>query len=384
VGGSVDATEAPEEKEGKGGVKTGGRSLSARQVTLMILGYGIGGGILTLPSLAAGIFGASGWLAVLVIGLLYVGVAWIAGRLAEKFPEETIIEYSPRLLGKVIGLLFNLAFIALLYLVIPVNIRILQELVNISLLPGAPTWFVSGTYLLALAYGASREVDQIAQVNELLIEIAIFVGLFVVVASFQHFDPIHLLPVFSKDQINLDQMEQLLGLTFAFGSLPVVNMVVPYIRNPRQTTKATMKASFFIALIYTFFTAVSLGVFGYKEAIDLSWIGLELAKSVNSRAVILQRLDLVLIVSWISALYTTGLISSFLVGLALGQLVRVRKKAYIIWALVPVTYYLSASLKNYFIWTRWSIYVALLSLVIAFFFYPLLYFLSLRKEKRHE
>jgi len=349
----------------------------------MILGYGIGGGILTLPSSAAAIFGASGWLAVFLIGLIYVGIAWVAGRLAEKFPEETIIEYSPRLLGKVIGLLFNLAFIAHLFLVLPVNIRILQELANISLLPGAPTWFVSGTYLLALAYGASREVDQIAQVNELLIEIAIFVGLFVALAALQHFEPIHLLPVFSKDQLHLDQLEQLLGLTFAFGSLPVVNMVIPYIRNPHQTTEATVKASFFIALIYTFFTVITMGVFGYKEAIDLSWVALELAKSVNFRAVILQRLDLVLIVSWISALYTTGLISFFLVGLALAQLVRVRNKAYIIWALVPFTYYLSASLKNYFIWTKWSVYVALLALVMNFFFYPLLYLLSLWKGKRH-
>ncbi|NLY90258.1 MAG: GerAB/ArcD/ProY family transporter [Firmicutes bacterium] len=365
-------------------MKVGGRSLSARQVTLMVLGYGIGGGILTLPSLAAGVFGASGWLAVFLLGLVYVGATWIVGRLAEKFPEETIIEYSPRLLGKVIGLLFNLAFVVHLFLVIPVNIRILQELVNISLLPGAPTWFVSGSYLLVLAYGASREVNQIAQVNELLIEIAIFVGLFVVLAALQHFEPIHLIPIFSKDQLHLDQLEQLLGLTFAFGSLPVVNMVVPYIRNPHETTKAALKATFFIALIYTFFTAITLGVFGYKEAIDLSWVALELAKSVNFRAVILQRLDLILIVSWISALYTTGLISSFLVGLAIAQLARVRNKVYIIWALVPISYYLSASLKNYFVWTQWSIYVAVMSLVITFFFYPLLYLLSLRKGKRHE
>lgn len=350
----------------------------------MILGYGIGGGILTLPSQAAGIFAAAGWVPVFLIGLLNIGIAWVVGRLAEKFPEETIIEYSPRLLGKVIGLLFNLVFIVHLFLVLPVNIRILQELVNISLLPGAPTWFVSGTYLLALAYGASREVDQIAQVNELLIEIAILVLLFVSLAAFQHFDPIHLLPVFSRDQLRMVQLDQLIGLAFAFGSLPVVNMVIPYIRNPHQTTKATVKANSIIALVYTFFTVVTIGVFGYKETVDLSWVALELAKSVNFRAVILQRLDLVLIVSWISALYTTGLISFFLVGLALGQLVRVRKKAYLIWGLVPVTYYLSTILKNYFVWVKWTFYVALLSLVITFFFYPLLYLLSLRKGKRHE
>lgn len=383
MGGNFHSAEIPERKE-EGRVKTGRRSLSPRQVTLLILGYGIGGGVLSLPSLAAGVFGPSGWLVVLILGLFYAGGGWVTARLAEKFPEETIIQYSPRLLGKFLGFLFNLTLIVHFILVIPVNTRILQELVNISLLPGGPTWFVSGAYLLALAYGASREVDQIAQVNELLIEIAIFVGLFVVGAAFQHFKPLHLLPLLSKDHLSMDKIDQLLGLTFSFGSLPIVSMVVPYIQNPGQTTKATFKANLFMTLIYTFFTVVTIGVFGYKEATQLTWVGLELAKSVNFRAVILQRLDLILMVSWISALFTTGLLSAFLVGSALSQLSGVRKKAIFIWPLVPVSYYLSASLKNYFVWTRWTLYIAALSIVITFVFYPLLYLLSLRKGKRHE
>lgn len=357
------------------------RFLSSRQITLLILGFAIGGGILTLPSLAAEVLGASGWLLVLALGLLYMGSAWIAARLAAKFPEETIIEYSPRLLGKGFGLLFNLVFIVHLFLVIPVNIRILQELVNISLLPGAPVWFVSGSYLLVLAYGATRPVDQIAQVNELLIEIALLIGLFVALTAFQHFEPLHLRPLLSRDQINLDKIEQLIGMTFSFGSIPVVNMVVPYIRQPWQVTKATLKASLVITMVYSFFTATTIGVFGYKETIELSWVALELAKSVNAQAVILERLDLVLIVSWISALFTTGLIACYLVGAALGRLFRVRKEAAFIWGLAPVAYYLSTKLKNYFVWSQVSFYVAVLSLVITFLGYPLLYLLSLVKGK---
>lgn len=360
------------------------RTLSPRQITLLILGFGVGGGILTLPSLAAEVLGASGWLLVLALGFLYTGSAWVVARLAVKFPEETIIEYSPRLLGKWLGLLFNLAFIIQIFLVTPINIRILQELVNISLLPGAPTWFVSGSYLLVLAYGASRQLDQIAQVNELLIEIALMVGFFVVLTTFQQFEPLHLLPVLSRDQINLDKIEQLVGMNFAFGSMQVVSMVVPYIRDPQQTAKATVKAALIITFTYTLFTVVALGVFGYKEAIELSWVGLELAKSVNFQAVILQRLDLILIVSWISALYTTGLTASFLTGTALGRLFRTRKATAFIWGLVPVVYYLCTKLENYFVWSRASFYVALLSLVITFIGYPLLYLLSWVKGKRHD
>lgn len=359
------------------------RSLDARQVTLVVLGFGIGGGILTLPSLAAKVFGASGWLIVLVLGLFYTGGAWIAGRLAEKFPEETIIEYSPRLLGKYLGLLFNLIFITSFLLVIPIEIRILQELVNISLLPDAPIWFVSGSFLLAIAYGASRQIDQIAQVNELLIEIAIIVGLFVVLLAMQHFEPLHLLPFFSKDLIHPDKVNELVGMAFSFASFPVISMVVPYLRNPRQTTPAVVKGNIFITLVYTIFTLIVLGVFGYQETTKLSWVALELAKSINIEAVILERLDLVLIVSWISALYTTALLAGFVVSASVKRMFKLKKHAYVIWALVPLVYYLSTIFTNYFVWTRWSVYVAALFVVISVFFYPLLYLLSLRKGNGH-
>ncbi len=359
------------------------RSIDARQVTLVVLGFGIGGGILTLPSLAAGVFGASGWLIVLVLGLFYTGGAWIAGRLAETFPEETIIEYSPRLLGKYLGFLFNLAYTTVFLLVIPIEIRILQELVNISLLPDAPIWFVSGSFLLAIAYGASRKIDQIAQVNELLIEIAIIVGLFAALAAIQNFEPLHLLPFLSKDQIHLDKVDELVGMTFSFASFPVISMVVPYLRIPRQTTSAVVKGNIFITLVYTVFTVIVLGVFGYRETTKLSWVALELAKSVNFEAVILERLDLVLLVSWISALYTTALLAGFVVSSSVKRMFKLKKHAYVIWAVSPLVYYLSAIFTNYFVWTRWSVYVSALFVLISVFFYPLLYLLSLRKGKGH-
>ena len=72
-------------------MKTNGRSLSARQVTLMVLGYGIGGGILTLPSLAAGGFGASRWLGGFFLGPVFLCATWVVGRVGEKISEGTII-----------------------------------------------------------------------------------------------------------------------------------------------------------------------------------------------------------------------------------------------------------------------------------------------------
>ncbi len=360
------------------------RTLSSRQVTLILVGFTIGAGVLTLPSAAARVFGASGWVWVLAVGLLFTGAAFVAVKLAQEFPKETIVEYSQKLLGKPVGILFSLVLALFFFSFIPIETRVMQELVNISILPSAPTWFVNGLFILTMAYGASREIDQLALVNEILIEIALFVGLFVSILALQHFKPIHLLPFLAKDQIQLERLGEEIGTAFSYAGFPAINMILPYIRSPQKASTATVVGTLLVVVVYTFFTISVLGVFGYYETIHLSWPGLELAKSVNFEAVILERLDLILLISWISAIFTTGVLAYFLAALTLSKLFGVSKHAVVVWAMAPLIYYLSASLKNYFTWNRWGLYISVLTLVISFVFLPFLYILALIKQRRQQ
>ena len=73
----------------------------------------------------------------------------------------------------------------------------------------------------------------------------------------------------------------------------------------------------------------------------------------------------------------------FLGGVGFGPTIWLPQRNGFYLGLVPVVYYLSILLKNYFVWNQASFYVALLSMVIIFICYPLLYLLSLGKGKRH-
>jgi spore germination protein len=358
------------------------RSLFSRQVTMMILGLTIGAGILTLPSAVARVFGASSWIGTLIIGLFFTGGSYVAAKLAQMFPEETIVEYSQKILGKYFGIIFSILFAVFFFSFVPIETRIMHELVNISLLPQAPSWFVNGVFILVMAYAASKDITQLAQVNELLIEIALVVGVFVSILAWQHFKPMHMLPVFAKNQLHFEQIGAEIGTAFSYAGFPLVNMILPYIRNPEEVTRATIKGNLLVTLIYTFFTITVIGVFGYKETIDLAWPGLELAKSVNLEAVILERLDLILLISWISAVFTTGVLAYFVAALVISKLFGLRNHTFVVWAMVPLIYYLSTSLKNYFVWNQWGLYISILAIIISFLLIPLLYFLALIKARR--
>ena len=128
----------------------------------------------------------------------------MAAKLALEAPGQTLVEYSQELLGKPLGIMYSLFLAAYFFSFLPVETRVLQELVNISPClqrrPGL-SWFFH------LCHGVRRfpRHSPMAQVNELLIEIASHrcAGRD---PSRQHFEPIHLLP-FSERSAPLGQLK---------------------------------------------------------------------------------------------------------------------------------------------------------------------------------
>lgn len=337
--------------------------LSSRQIILLILGITIGGGILILPGRCARVLGAGGWLLAPISGVIFIFGAWVTARLGRFFPDETVMEFSRRLLGRPLGILVSLVFILFFFLYVPVEIRILQELVNISILRRAPSWFVTGAFLLVLAYTASGDFDTMTQVNEFLIEVSIVVGLVVALLGWRYFDPVHVRPIFSGGKMELSTYWEEAGMILAYTGYPVVLMLYPFTRRPREVSRASVLALVMITLINTFFIVTVFGVFGYAETAGQAWPGLELAKAVNIEVVVLERLDLILIISWISAIFTTCFLAYFFAAFGLSRMLGLRSHSYIPWALAPVVYYLSTILNNYFTWNKWLSYFSILAVL---------------------
>ncbi|NLZ44255.1 MAG: endospore germination permease [Clostridia bacterium] len=339
--------------------------LSSRQIILLILGLSISGGILLFPARVARVFGTSGWFLVPVAGLLFIFTAWLTACLGRIFPGETVVEFSRRLLGRPLGFLVSLVVILFFLLYIPVEIRILQELVNISILRRAPSWFVSATFLLVLVYATAAEFETLAQVNEVLIEITIIVGLLVAFFGWRFFDPSNLLPVFNVEELNLAKFWEEAGMILSYLGYPLLFLVFPYVRRPRELPRAAVFAVTLVVLINAFFIITVYGVFGRNEVAGQAWPGLELAKAVNFEVVILERLDMILIVSWLGAIFTTCFLSYHFAVAGLSRLFNMRSHSPLAWALAPVIYYLSTILTNYFAWNKWLSYLSVLAVFVG-------------------
>jgi spore germination protein (amino acid permease) len=275
------------------------------------------------------------------------------------------VEFSRRLLGRPLGFLAGLVVVLYFLLYIPVEIRILQELVNISILRHASSWFVSGTFLLVVAYATAADFETLTQVNEVLIEITMIVGLLVTLFGWRFFDPFHLQPVFNAEELNLAKFWEEAGMIVGFTGYPLLLLVFPFVRHPRTLPRAAVFAVTLVVLTYSFFIITTLGVFGRNELAGQAWPGLELAKAVNFEVVILERLDMILIVSWLGAIFTSCFLAYHFAVAGLSRLFNLRSHSVLTWALAPVIYYLSTILTNYFAWNKWLSYLSILAVFVG-------------------
>ena len=131
-----------------------------------------------------------------------------------------------------------------------------------------------------------------------------------------------------------------------------------------------------MVLLYTFLTVTTFGVFGRNEVAGQAWPGLELAKAVNFEVVILERLDMILIISWLSAIFTTCFLSYHFAVAGLSRLFNLRSHSPLAWALAPVIYYLNTILTNYFAWNQWLSYLSVLALFVGVVFPVFLLFVA--------
>lgn len=332
--------------------------IANKQVTRLLLGYTLGSSLLIMPSGMAKSFGESAWLFVIGYGLLFTFGAWLTARLAEKYPDETLVEFGPRLLGKVLSFLLNLGLSLYLLALVPFQTRAMVELTNIAVVPLGPGWFIAGFFLLAVMYGVIKGLDTFVQLNELLIGLAMLIGMFVIVLGWQNFSLLHLFPVFNINEIKLVPL-QWVALTSAFMGYPILFFITPFIRKPAGIAGRAVRTMLFITFIYSFLVLTVIGVFGAKETMNQGWPVLELAKSVNLSGILLERLDLVLLLAWIPAVYTSTIGSLFFGVEGISRLFKIRWKSPLVWILTAVLFLAANSITNYFHWIRIGNYLAI-------------------------
>ena len=130
--------------------------------------------IATLPVLTTGTAEQDAWLSAIVSLPATLLTILLIGGLAVKFPEETVIEYSRKLLGKTGGTIISFFFLWTFLYTAATEVRIYAELLNTGLFPLTPLIFLVSSMVLLAAVAAVLGIETIARTADALIFFYIF------------------------------------------------------------------------------------------------------------------------------------------------------------------------------------------------------------------
>ncbi|MFK7695747.1 endospore germination permease [Paenibacillus sp. HJGM_3] len=299
------------------------RQITAIQASLVMISTIIGVGVLPLPLFAARA-GGSGAPLVTIIGIAVAlcGLVLIT-RLGQRFPHQTIIEYSEDIVGKLLGRIGSVLIILFFAVLTSLAAREFGEVVVTSVLKKTPLEVTVIVMLLLSALSTRSSMTTFTYIHHFYFPLLVFPAILIVALSLKNANVLFLQPVWGTGEWGSMFRG---GLTIAalFQGSFVMTMVIPFMRNPSRVMKSACWAIVIAGGLYLSIVTATVSVFGSDETIKLLWPTLELAKTTSLPANILERLDAAFLAVWVTAVFTTLFSTYYFMNHALSRLLRLK------------------------------------------------------------
>ncbi|UOF89588.1 spore germination protein [Fodinisporobacter ferrooxydans] len=292
-------------------------SIQFYMVSIMIV---IGTTILFIPGLSVGLGGRDAWLAPILAGLVGMLVMLVMIRLNKYFPEQTPVEYLQILFGKWLGGIFAAYLLWALLRFFAAMIREGTDFIITAALSRTPAEVITVLMLSVVFYVVRQGVEVISRFTQfvVVIELTQMVAS-VLFFSSKDVEISHLTPLFEKGFLPVLKSSFL--LSGWFGELIVVGFLLPFIRVRQGTAKAGLWAVATIIVLLVISNFYTIGVFGDVIASRMQYGLYEVARYI-SIAEFFERLDPIVMGTWIMLMFCKLAIFCYVISLGMAQLLR--------------------------------------------------------------
>lgn len=357
------------------------RQITAIQASLVMISTIIGVGVLPLPLFAARA-GGPGAPLVTTIGIVvaFIGLYFIS-KLGQRFPRQTIIEYSEDLVGKLLGRIGSLLVILFFAILTSLAAREFGEVVVTTVLKKTPLDVTVIVMLLLAALSTRNSMTTFAYIHHFYFPLLLFPAILIVALSLKNANVLFLQPVWGTGEW-ASMFSGGLTIAALFQGSFVITMVIPFMRQPARVMKSAFWAIFIAGGLYLSIVTATVSVFGSDETIKMLWPTLELAKTTSLPANILERLDAAFLAVWVTAVFTTLFSTYYFMIHSLSQLLRLKDHRMFSIMLLPFVFIIAMlpqNVVNMYEIIQWIGQFGLLITVV----YPLLLFMvaGLRKKR---
>ncbi|MBU8906637.1 GerAB/ArcD/ProY family transporter [Desertibacillus haloalkaliphilus] len=286
--------------------------ISSFQMAVMMYPTIIATAILVIPAISAEAAGRDLWLSPFwALGTGFVTIA-IAIKLHSYFPKETVIEYCPKIIGKVPGKIIGLLFLLFYLHINGVIIREYTDFVIGIFLMETPMIVVIASMVFVSALAVRAGLEVLARTAEMFVPIVLFIIFVIIVLLLSEIDFDNIFPIF-EEGITPSFLGALMPSSW-YSEFFLISFLLPYVANPNKALRWSVMSLLLISFSLMVTNLVVMLLFGLITE-DLSYPLMSAARYI-SIADFFENVEAVVMALWVAGAYVK--IAVFYYALVIG------------------------------------------------------------------
>jgi spore germination protein KB len=271
--------------------------------------------MLLVPAITAKHAHQDMWLSPIWASLVGFTAVFLAYKLNKLYPQQTLIEYSELILGKVFGKIIGAVYLFFYLHVSGIVVREYGEFVSGTFLPHTPMVFVFGTMLLVSAFAVYGGLEVIGRCSEIIVPVVLLLYLLIFIMLIKDLHIQNMLPIMENGLT-----PSLLGSVVPqswFSEYILITFFLPYLADQNKGLKWGMisVASVMFFMVLTNFT--SLLLFGNLSSV-LTY-PVMVATRYISIAEFLEHLEAIVMAIWVAGTFIKITVFYYTLVLATAQ-----------------------------------------------------------------
>ncbi|OBZ10469.1 spore gernimation protein [Bacillus sp. FJAT-27264] len=310
--------------------------ITTTELIIIVVNYVLAAGVFTLPRTTVERAGTPDvWISVILGGLLSMITGLIIARLSQRFPGQTIYQYSGKIIGRPLAILLGVVLIGYFVCIGSYEMRNVQEVTVFILLEGTPGWAIAGIFMWVALYLCRGGINAISRMCRLMIPITWTVFFGVSLLSLQVFDINNLRPVLGQGMSPVWRSIKPTALTFTSGE--ALLFLVAFMDKPKKTMKVVVSATLIAMVFYIVAVVLCIGAFSVDGVVTRTWPFIDLIRSFEVNYLVFERFESLWLTIWIMQIFCTFCIAFYGAALGLSQLTKIPLD-HCLFALLPVIY----------------------------------------------
>ncbi|ANS76674.1 hypothetical protein AWM70_20555 [Paenibacillus yonginensis] len=309
--------------------------ISNQQLFWMILMLNVGINLLIAINLVIRSGHQDAWLSSMISGLVGLGAVYLGTIVSLRHPNQTLVKFSTVILGKWLGKLVVIPYMAQWFIVIPLIMRDQYHFVHTNVLFMTPAWMIIGSLLLVMIYTVLQGgIEIIARCTQLWAPILIVIMILTFGFTLNNLDWRALFPVYGLTGMGPILTGSLVPASLLAESVNIM-MLIAFVDKPdKKTKRAALSGLLMSAFFITMGILWVLMTFGWHIASKLKYPFFDMVKLVYLMEFI-QNMDILIMAVWLVSIFVKMSIYLFIAGYGLAQWVG-KEKRWKHFVIVPV------------------------------------------------